>query len=55
MMRHEVVIPTVAGGLATGVLAQMIVVGSRRFSHFDAALIGYTFATLFSIFGNTYL
>jgi hypothetical protein len=53
-MRREVVIATVAGGLATGLLALLIVLGSRRLSHFDAALIGYTFATLFSVFGITY-
>jgi hypothetical protein len=36
------------------VLALLIVVGSRRLSHFDAALVGYTFATLFAVFGITY-
>ena len=31
----------------------LIVVGSRNLTHFDAALVGYTFATLFAAFGNT--
>ena len=29
-------------------------VGSRNLQHFDAALVGYTFATLFATFGITY-
>jgi hypothetical protein len=53
-MRREVVIATVAGTIATAILAALIVVGSRRLSHFDAALVGYTFATLFAAFGITY-
>lgn len=32
----------------------MIVAGSRNLAHFDAALIAYTFATLFATFGVTY-
>ena len=35
-------------------LAAAIVVGSRNLEHFDAALVGYTFATLFAAFGITY-
>jgi hypothetical protein len=35
-------------------LALLIVVGSRNLHHFDAALVGYTFATLFATFGITY-
>jgi NNP family nitrate/nitrite transporter-like MFS transporter len=31
-----------------------IVVGSRNLQHFDAALVGYTFATLFAAFGISY-
>lgn len=42
------------GLLATAVLALLIVVGSRRLAHFDAALVGYTFATLFATFGIIY-
>jgi hypothetical protein len=30
------------------------VIGSRNLSHFDAALVGYTFAVLFAAFGVTY-
>jgi nitrate/nitrite transporter NarK len=46
-----------AGAWAAGMtllLAAAIVVGSRRLAHFDAALVGYTFATLFAAFGITY-
>src|SRR5437773_2153256 len=42
------------GFLFSGVLAALIVVGSRNLNHFDAALVGYTFATLFATFGITY-
>jgi hypothetical protein len=38
----------------TLVLAALIIVGSRNLAHFDAALVGYTFATLFATFGITY-
>jgi hypothetical protein len=42
-------------GIATAtVLAIAILVGSRNLAHFDAALVGYTFATLFATFGITY-
>jgi NNP family nitrate/nitrite transporter-like MFS transporter len=41
-------------GAMTLLLAAAIVVGSRRLAHFDAALVGYTFATLFATFGITY-
>jgi MFS transporter, NNP family, nitrate/nitrite transporter len=40
--------------LVTLGLAAAIVVGSRRLQHFDAALVGYTFATLFATFGIAY-
>jgi len=40
--------------LWTLILAAAIVVGSRNLAHFDAALVGYTFATLFAVFGITY-
>jgi hypothetical protein len=42
------------GVLATAGLAVLIVVGSRNLAHFDAALVGYTFASLFAVFGITY-
>jgi hypothetical protein len=44
-----------AWGVAfTLLLAALIVFGSRRLDHFDAALVGYTFATLFAVFAITY-
>lgn len=42
------------GLVVTVVLAGLIVIGSRNLVHFDAALVGYTFATLFAAFGITY-
>jgi hypothetical protein len=42
------------GVIATAILAALIVTGSRNLNHFDAALVGYTFATLFATFGITY-
>jgi hypothetical protein len=42
------------GVLTTAILAALIVIGSRNLNHFDAALVGYTFATLFATFGITY-
>jgi hypothetical protein len=48
-------IKAIAWGVATtATLAALIVIGSRRLDHFDAALVGYTFATLFATFGITY-
>ncbi|MGA2500478.1 MAG: MFS transporter [Tepidisphaeraceae bacterium] len=44
-----------AWGLAvSGALAALIVAGSRNLQQFDAALVGYTFATLFAAFGIAY-
>jgi NNP family nitrate/nitrite transporter-like MFS transporter len=46
-----------AGAWAAAVtllLAAAVVVGSRNLAHFDAALVAYTFATLFATFGITY-
>ncbi len=40
--------------LATLVLSLLVVAGSRRLAHFDAALVAYLFATLFATFGITY-
>jgi MFS transporter, NNP family, nitrate/nitrite transporter len=42
------------GTLVAAGLAAAIVVGSRNLQHFDAALVGYTFATLFAAFGISY-
>lgn len=53
-MKREVIIASAWGLLFTIVLAVLIVVGSRNLSHFDAALVGYTFAVLFATFGIVY-
>lgn len=50
----EVIKATCAGVIATLVLLLAIVVGSRNLAHFDAALVGYTFATLAATFGIAY-
>lgn len=42
------------GAFVAVILVLMIVLGSRNLAHFDAALVGYTFATLFAAFGITY-
>src|SRR5688500_4240590 len=42
------------GVLFTLVLAALIIAGSRNLEHFDAALVGYTFAVLFAVFGIVY-
>jgi hypothetical protein len=42
------------GAAVTLSLAALIVAGSRNLDHFDAALVGYTFATLFATFGISY-
>jgi intracellular septation protein A len=42
------------GLIVTAALAGLIVLGSRNLAHFDAALVGYTFATLFAAFGIAY-
>jgi hypothetical protein len=51
---REAVKAGVWGAALTALLAVLIVVGSRNLDHFDAALVGYTFATLFAVFGVTY-
>ncbi|MEO8178885.1 MAG: MFS transporter [Deltaproteobacteria bacterium] len=42
------------GLLATLTLGALILLGSRNLSHFDAALVAYTFSVLFATFGLTY-
>jgi hypothetical protein len=42
------------GVLVAALLAALVVLGSRNLQHFDAALVPYTFATLFAAFGITY-
>ncbi|MBX7219418.1 MAG: MFS transporter [Blastocatellia bacterium] len=51
---QEKVKATVWGFCVMGLLAAAIVFGSRNLAHFDAALVGYTFAVLFATFGITY-
>lgn len=53
-MSREKIRATAWGVLAMGMLAGLIVLGSRNLAHFDAALVGYTFATLFATFGIAY-
>jgi hypothetical protein len=53
-MRQEVRKALFWGLAVTVILAGLIVLGSRNLSHFDAALVGYTSATLFAAFGITY-
>ncbi|HZS47094.1 MAG TPA: MFS transporter [Blastocatellia bacterium] len=53
-MTKETIKAIVWGGLVTVILAALIMIGSRNLEHFDAALVGYTFAVLFAAFGITY-
>jgi hypothetical protein len=53
-MAGERVIAGAWGVLFTLILAVLVVAGSRNLEHFDAALVGYTFATLFATFGIVY-
>ncbi len=53
-MNREKGIAALSALLVTAALAVLIVVGSRDLAHFDAALVGYTFATLFAAFGIAY-
>ncbi|MGH7826847.1 MAG: hypothetical protein ACREQ7_16945 [Candidatus Binatia bacterium] len=54
MIRPEVAKAVFWGVVATLILGGLIVIGSRNLSHFDAALVDYTFATLFAAFGIVY-
>jgi hypothetical protein len=54
LIRPEVQAAAAWGLLVTAALAALIVIGSRNLAHFDAALIGYTFGSLFAVFGITY-
>ena len=51
---RERIVGAAWGVLVTGALAVLIVIGSRNLDHFDAALVGYTFAVLFAAFAITY-
>jgi hypothetical protein len=53
-MSRDVLIATTVATACSVCLAGMIVVGSRNLGHFDAALVAYTFATLFAVFGIGY-
>jgi hypothetical protein len=44
----------VFGLAAAAALSALVIVGSRNLDHFDAALVGYTFATIFAVFAVTY-
>jgi hypothetical protein len=54
MITREKIKASAWGVLATVILAGLVVAGSRNLAHFDAALVGYTFASLFAVFGITY-
>ena len=47
-MTREAIKAAAWGVMVTLALAAMIIIGSRNLAHFDAALVGYTFATLFA-------
>jgi len=53
-MRKETIRAGAWGTLFTLIVAGLIVLGSRNLAHFDAALVGYTFAVLFATFGISY-
>lgn len=53
-MTRESIKAAAWGLLLTLILAGLIIAGSRNLSHFDAALVGYTFAVLFATFAITY-
>ena len=53
-LSREVRQATAWGLGVTAVLGALIVVGSRKLEHFDAALVAYTFSVLFATFGLTY-
>lgn len=53
-IKPEVLRCALWGTLTTTLLAVAIIVGSRNLDHFDAALVAYTFASLFAMFGITY-
>ena len=53
-MTTEIIKAILIAGIVTLLLAVLILLGSRNLAHFDAALVAYTFATLFATFGITY-
>lgn len=54
IMPREKLKATAAALLVTGSLGWLIFLGSRNLAHFDAALVGYAVATLFSACAITY-
>lgn len=54
MIDRETIRAAAWGIFFTAALGILVVLGSRGLEHFDAALVGYTFATLFATFGITY-
>lgn len=44
----------VYGVIGSALLSALVLIGSRRLAHFDAALLPYLFATLFAVFGTIY-
>ena len=53
-MKREVIRAAVPALFLSILVGVLIVIGSRNLSHFDAPLVGYTFAILFSVFGIVY-
>src|SRR5262245_52906313 len=53
-LRREVVRAAIWSVLAGGLLTALVIVGSRNLERFDAALVAYTFATIFAVMGLTY-
>ncbi len=53
-LQRESLIAAAAGLGSMSILALLILVGSRNLDHFDAALVAYTFGTLFAVFGIAY-
>ena len=51
---RERIVAALWGASFTAALAVLIIAGSRTLAHFDAALVGYTFAVLFATFAITY-
>lgn len=53
-MPRESIVAAGWGLFITAILTALVVIGSRNLSHFDAALVAYTFSVLFATFGLTY-
>jgi len=51
---RERIVALAWGAVLTAIMAVLIIVGSRNLQHFDAALVGYTFAVLFATFAIVY-